>query len=85
MQETELYNYIHAQLLLTKLTKLTPPMATLLNVFLKLRVGASMGTNVCWSVCRSFGISVGLSVCLCVEKKNQSFYWMFVENTQVRI
>ena len=35
-----------------------------------------MTTNVCRSVC--------LSVCLCVEKNEiQSFYWMFVENTQV--
>ena len=35
-----------------------------------------MTTNVCGSVC--------LSVCLCVEKNEiQSFYWMFVENSQV--
>ena len=37
-----------------------------------------MTTNVCRSVC--------LSVCLCVEKNEiQSFYWMFVENSQVSI
>ena len=35
-----------------------------------------MTTNVCGSVCGS--------VCLCVEKNEiQSFYWMFVENSQV--
>ena len=48
----------------------------------KLRVEASMGTNVCLSV----GLSVGLLVCLCVEKKEiQSSYWMFIKNSQVSI